>query len=912
MNLLGSIVSTVVSAVIEPAWNAVKAGAEFMWGGIQQIFSWIKTGWNALGTAIRWVVDNVVKPAFDAIKGALQSVWDFFGTVVSGIGTAWDKLKGFVATPINFVINTVWNNGLLKAWNTIAGFLPGLKQMSPLAPVKFAEGGPVPMSGGAKRGKDSVHALLMPDEHVWDVDDVRKSGGQGTQYRMRQMVDAGKPFTWTPSGLAAAASDGALPRFGDGGSVSAGDKLAPMPGEGGLQDIAKLMGRIITRLWPKGVASIGGYRPPDGYNEHSTGRALDVMINDDKTGDQVKDFSLANSKKFPINWTIWKQKMWYPDGRSEGMPDRGAPTANHMDHDHVFYAEQSVDPNVVPEGLVTSGFGGPSTAEMLGIIKKKITEIIDKALNPIKEGMARVIGSPPPEWLGIPPKALDETKTKAIDTAFNLAGKLGDKLEKAYEAAKKITSTVTHILKAPGRAIAGLFRDQGGFVPTGQSIVTNETGKPEAVLNWTQLNDVKALMDKGASMSEAIAQVGASKPDSDTIPAGAVVLKDSATAAEVQAAADKIKSAADTTSDPSNGAGQPNTSGVGGASQSETPGKMKSLKELGQDAGGILAEGIGDFFGLPSWITDPGNAVSIDKGENVRTSNQGAAAGNSSITNAPEAPSSPSVTQSTPQSSYSDPQYGDGSTFQQGSAPLSKMPELGAGGAPNIKYDPSKGAEQWRPMAQWAIDYVNQSLKGANQVQAMVEQIDDESSGNPNAQNNVDSNAANGDPSVGLLQIIQSTFDSVRDPKLPNDRRNPASNLVAALRYYVPKYGKDLTARWGRGKGGYKLGGYTGNFGLDEIAGFVHGREFVVNAPGTARNFSVLSAINSGEDVQGALVGAAAGWGSVSDRGSSQRVSGSGGRVMNVTVYGHTAGDIVSEINRNEFRGSAGYGSRVR
>ena len=907
VNLLGSIVNSVVSSVIEPAWNAVKAGAEYMWGGVEQIFSWIQTGWNALGTAIRWVVDNIVKPAFDAIKGALQSVWDFFGTVVSGIGTAWDKLKGFVATPINFVINTVWNNGLLKAWNTIAGFLPGLKQMSPLAPVKFAEGGSVPLSAGAKRGKDSVHALLMPDEHVWDVNDVRKSGGQGAQYRMRQMVDQGKPFTWTPSGLAAATSDGGnIPRFADGGAVSAGDKLAPMPGEVGLQDIAKLMGRIISRLWPKGVSSIGGWRPPDGYNEHYSGRALDVMINDAKTGTSVKDFAIANSKKFPLEWAIWQQKMWYPDGRSEGMPDRGSPTQNHMDHDHLFYAPQSVDPNVVPDGLVTSGFGGPSTADMLNIIKKKITEIVDKALNPIKEGMSRVIGSPPPEWLGIPPKALDATKTEAINTAFDLAGKLGDKLSWAYDEAKKITSAVTNFIKSPFK---GLLRDTGGFVPTGQSIVTNETGKPEAVLNWSQLNQVKSLMDKGASMSEAIAQVGAAKPQSDTIPADAVVLKDSATADEVQAAADKIKTAAEKTPDPSNGAGQPNTSGAGEASQ---PGKMKSLKELGQDAGGILAEGIGDFFGLPSWITDPGSAISIDKGENVRTTNQGATAGNSALTNTPEAPSSPSVTQSTPQSSYSDPQYGDGSTVQQGSSALSKMPDLGAGGAPNISYDPSKGAEQWRPLAQWAIDYVNQSMKGASQVQAMVEQIGDESGGNPDAQNNSDSNAAAGDPSVGLLQIIQSTFDSVRDPKLPNDRRNPAANLVAALRYYVPKYGKDLTARWGHGKGGYKLGGFTGNFGLDEIAGFVHGREFVVNAPNTARNFDLLSAINSGEDVQGALVGAAQGWGSVSDRGSRQRVGGSGGRVTNITVYGHTAGDIVNEINRNEFRGSAGYGSRVR
>lgn len=910
VNLLGSIVNTVVSAVIEPAWNAVKAGAEFMWGGIQQIFSWIQTGWNALGTAIRWVVDNVVKPAFDAIKGALQSVWDFFGTVVSGIGTAWDKLKGFVATPINFVINTVWNNGLLKAWNTIAGFLPGLKQMSPLAPVKFAEGGSVPLSAGAKRGKDSVHALLMPDEHVWDVNDVRKSGGQGAQYRMRQMVDQGKPFTWTPSGLAAATSDGGnIPRFADGGAVSAGDKLAPMPGEGGLQDIAKLMGRIISRLWSKGVSSIGGYRPPDGYNEHSSGRALDVMINDAKTGTSVKDFAIANSKKFPLNWAIWQQKMWYPDGRSEGMPDRGSPTQNHMDHDHLFYAPQSVDPNVVPEGLVTSGFGGPSTADMLNIIKKKITEIVDKALNPVKEGMARVIGSPPPEWLGIPPKALDETKTKAIDTAFDLAGKLGDKLEKAYEAAKKITSTVTNIIKAPGKAIAGLFRDQGGFVPTGQSIVTNETGKPEAVLNWSQLNQVKSLMDKGASMSEAIAQVGAAKPQSDTIPADAVVLKDSATADEVQAAADKIKTAAEKTPDPSNGAGQPNTSGAGEASQ---PGKMKSLKELGQDAGGILAEGIGDFFGLPSWITDPSSAISIDKGENVRTTNQGATAGNSALTNTPETPTSPSVSQSTPQSSYTDPQYGDGSTVQQGSAPLSKMPDLGAHGAPKINYDPAKGAEQWRPLLKWAINFQHNGIADtvAN-LDAGVKQINTESSGNPRAVQQIQDVNSGGNEAAGLLQFALSTWKSARDTRFPDDRLDPVANVASAIKHYREKYGTDLTSMWGQGHG-WKSGGYTGNIAANRIAGFVHGREFVVNAMGTQRNFSLLSAMNSGEDVEGALVGAGERWGSVSNQAARQSTTSGGGRTTNITVYGNTVGDIVQEISRNEFRGSAGYGSRVR
>lgn len=894
ISVLGNVVSTVVNAVIVPLWNAVKAGAEFMWNGIKTVFDWIKSGWNLMATGIQVVVDSIIKPAFEGVKTALGAVGAFFGTIVDGIKTAWDKLKGYVAVPINFVITTVWNNGLLKAWNTIAGFLPGLKTMNPLNPVQFAAGGPVPMSAGAQRGKDSVHALMMPDEHVWDVADVRKSGGHGAQYRMRAMVEKGIPFTWTPNGIGAAAEGGPLPRFGDGGAVNAGDKLAPLGGEGGLQPIAILMRRIIFRLW-KQIKDIGGYRQ-DAYPEHPSGRALDVMVPDMKTGDEVNAWTHANAKKFPIEHTIWKQR-WRPQGNINGTPmeDRGSPTQNHMDHVHNWYKEQAVNPNVVPAGLVGKG-GGPSDAEMLAIIRKKISEILDKALNPVKQGMASVIGAPPPEWLGIPPKALDETKNKALDKALDVAMKLGDKLEGVYNKAKSVVKTATNIVTAPARSVIGLFRDQGGTLPTGQSIVTNETGKPEAVLNWQQLNSVKEMMDKGASLSEAIAKVGASKPQSDQIPPDAVVLKPDATAQDVADAADKLKAAAEQKPTTTTNPGQPNTNGADQAGQPKN--QLKSFKELGQDAGGLIAEGIADFFGLPSWITDPGNAIQGDDGSNVR---KGSTAGNSAIddTNKPDT---------------TDLQYGDGSTIQQKETPLTtKMPDLGVAGQPKITYSPSGGAEQWRPMAKWAIDYVNQSMKGAAQEQAMVEQIGDESGGNPKAVNNWDINAQNGVPSGGLLQVIEPTFQAHRDPKLPNDKFDPAANLVAALRYYVPKYGKDLTARWGHGKGGYRRGGYTGNLGLDEIAGVVHGREFVMPAGPTRRNFALLSAMHSGADVEGALVAGSEQWGSVADRAPRKLVgAGSGARTTNITVYGHTAGDIAQEIDRHQWRGSGGYGSRMR
>lgn len=513
-NALGALFGWVWTAIIKPNWDALGFGISFVWnsiisptwealktalGAVGDFFNWIwnsiiKPAWDALGSGISWVVDSILKPAFNGITTALQNVGDFFGTIVSGIQTAWDKLKGYVATPINFVIETIWNNGLLKAWNKVADFLPGLKTMAPLEKVAFADGGPVPMGKDAVRGKDSVNALLMPDEHVWDVEDVDKAGGHGAMYRMRNMVDAGKPFTWTPAGVADATGDGAaLARFADGGAVAPGGRLSPIAGEDRLQDIAKLMGRIIKQLWPKGVSAIGGYRPPDGYNEHSSGRALDVMINDAQTGTQIKDWSMANSPKYPVDWTIWQQKMWYPDGRSEGMPDRGDPTQNHMDHDHIFYKPQAVDPNVMPDNLV--GFDGMTSEDKMNVLKKKVKEIVDKALDPIKDGIAGAVGSPPPEWLGVPPKVLDTTKDKAVDALFDFAGKLGEKLGEAYDKAKDIATTIGNVVKNPIGAVSGLFRDQGGYIPPGQSVVTNETGKPEAVFNWRQLELLKQILE---------------------------------------------------------------------------------------------------------------------------------------------------------------------------------------------------------------------------------------------------------------------------------------------------------------------------------------------------------------------------------------------------------------------------------
>lgn len=53
---------------------------------------------------------------------------------------------------------------------------------------------------------------------------------------------------------------------------------------------------------------------------------------------------------------------------------------------------------------------------------------------------------------------------------------------------------------------------------------------------------------------------------------------------------------------------------------------------------------------------------------------------------------------------------------------------------------------------------------------------------------------------------------------------------------------------------GFKSGGYTGDYGTDEVAGVVHGREYVVNAAATARNRQALEAMNAGKTMSNGTV----------------------------------------------------------
>ena len=67
---------------------------------------------------------------------------------------------------------------------------------------------------GGTAGKDSVHILGMPDEHMWTTDEVRKTGGHQGQYKLRQMARDGllKPMA---KGGPVAREPGVVPKLVD-------------------------------------------------------------------------------------------------------------------------------------------------------------------------------------------------------------------------------------------------------------------------------------------------------------------------------------------------------------------------------------------------------------------------------------------------------------------------------------------------------------------------------------------------------------------------------------------------------------------------------------------------------------------------------------------------------------------------
>ncbi|MEI5520655.1 phage tail tape measure protein [Streptomyces brasiliscabiei] len=214
---------------ISPVINLIVGGFKLWWAGAKLYFGFVRAGFRAVGAGASWLWRKAISPAINGIKSALsvgynvtikpvlaalraaiKKTGEAFDSARGAIKIAWDKVKGIAKAPVKFVVDTVYNNGLVGVWNKVASAFGAPK----LSKFKFARGGPV--FGAGTETSDDIPAWLSKNEHVWTAKEVDGAGGHGAVMALRK---------W-----AAAGGRGPLPGFKDGGGLfgwigSAGSKL---------------------------------------------------------------------------------------------------------------------------------------------------------------------------------------------------------------------------------------------------------------------------------------------------------------------------------------------------------------------------------------------------------------------------------------------------------------------------------------------------------------------------------------------------------------------------------------------------------------------------------------------------------------------------------------------------------------
>ncbi|UPK64895.1 hypothetical protein MYP14_05965 [Rhodococcus pyridinivorans] len=555
MDAIGAAANWLWTNVITPVWNGIAGTISFVWNSlIMPVFDGIKAGmsavgdaaswlwhnvitpvWNGIGDSIRWVIDNVIKPAWDGMKSALQAVGDFFSNIVTGIGNVWNGLRNMLAKPINFLIGTVYDQGIRKAWNKIGEFIPGLVN-APEIPLI-----PEYRTGGALRGpgtgtSDDILMWGSNGEHMVTAMEVIKAGGHSILYAIRDMIARGIPFTWDNGRIISQVGEGnlsrygsavqrkgignvppeglfdtILPKFKDGGAIvlepwmlqlAEGHKFAKAQhgkpyqwagptGPGSSFDCSGFMGSIAAAIlggnpWQRywATSSFAGYPAvgPQGFTRGSDA-GFTVGITDDPGG-PGGGHTAGVLGAVPGMFGVARVES----GGALGDVHYG------MGTDPTSFASIYHLP-IGANGFFQPGDGmsvGPTPEEQRGFLAERVHDVLSAVTDPIKGLIASTIGAPPPHWKSIPPNFLDAGVDAVADGADTIIGNLGDMLSSAWTAARSIGGNILDALNP---------FDSGGLA-RGKGFLPKNVIAPERVLSPEQTKLFEILVQSLQALSK--------------------------------------------------------------------------------------------------------------------------------------------------------------------------------------------------------------------------------------------------------------------------------------------------------------------------------------------------------------------------------------------------------------------------
>lgn len=157
MAIIFNAIITLVGSVLGPVFETFADVISRVWDAVSDKIS---TVWN-------WLKPNV----FDKISNVLSTTNEAFNRFKDTVAAAFDSIKAAAAKPINFVINTVYTDGIKSAFDTIASKIGISTRMPKVSPIAgYASGGVLP---GYTPGRD-VHRFYSPTAGT-----LLLSGGEG-------------------------------------------------------------------------------------------------------------------------------------------------------------------------------------------------------------------------------------------------------------------------------------------------------------------------------------------------------------------------------------------------------------------------------------------------------------------------------------------------------------------------------------------------------------------------------------------------------------------------------------------------------------------------------------------------------------------------------------------------------------
>jgi phage-related protein len=475
---------TQLKQAILDRWNALWKGATDRWNNfwnpLRNSLSNAKTSMTNWVSGVKTSITNTWSSMWTSVTSRTTSVFatlrgkvsDFKNSMLSsvkalrdGIGTLWAGIQSKFAGPVKWVISNVYNNGLRKMWNSIAGKINS-KISLPTISLGFSQGGVVP---GKRSNRDSVPAMLAPGERILSNGQVDQLGGHRAIDAMlgkdRPTKTGGNP-SWQDERRR---YQGPVQHFAEGGiigkvtgavsgAVSSAASWAKDLVVGGLKDAAvKALSALVRPLINRipGGAGLGGLLK--GLSNRAVDGMMSWFTSEDKKakgGPAVqKALSWARTQNGkPYQWGGNNNPSWDCSGLVSGIESviRG-------ERPHRRWATGSFVGNSGPAGWVRN----LNSPYMIGVTNAGVGH------------------------------------TAGTLAGVNVESRGGDGVVIGKGARGYNDSLFT---SRWGFAPVAKY-DEGGLLQPGATMAVNKTGKPEAVLTAEEHEAFRSLVRSGGSMT---------------------------------------------------------------------------------------------------------------------------------------------------------------------------------------------------------------------------------------------------------------------------------------------------------------------------------------------------------------------------------------------------------------------------